>query len=147
MYVDGYISLANKNKAIKEKIKLNYQTADNILDDKLLINFILQETDKKIGSKNDYKFLIIKSSINKDWQEKGQKTSRYALPKELEFSLLSIESNTGLIRTMITSKNPSINEYNRVISSVRPLGSTFKIIPYAAALIEGIKLSLSLIHI
>jgi len=42
---------------------------------------------------------------------------------------------------MITSKNPSINEYNRVISSIRPLGSTFKIIPYAAALIEGIKLS------
>ena len=141
MYVDGYISLANKNKAIKEKIKLNYQTADNFLDDKLLINFIIQETDKKIGSKNDYKFLRIKSSINKDWQEKGQKISRYAGPKELEFGLLSIESNTGLIRAMITSKNPSINEYNRVISSVRPLGSTFKIIPYAAALIEGIKLS------
>ena len=140
MYVDGYISLANKNKAIKEKIKLNYQTADNFLDDKLLINFILQETDKRIGRKNDYKFLRIKSSINKDWQEKGQKISRYAGPKELEFALLSIESNTGLIRTMITSKNPSINEYNRVISSVRPLGSTFKIIPYAAALIEGIKL-------
>ncbi len=141
MYVDGYISLANKNEAIKEKIKLNYQTANNFLDDKLLINFILQETDKKIGSKNDYKFLRIKSSINKDWQEKGQKISRYAGPKELEFSLLSIESNTGLIKTMITSKNPSINEYNRVISSVRPLGSTFKIIPYAAAFIEGIKLS------
>jgi len=141
MYVDGYISLANKNKAIKEKIKLNYQKADNFLDDKLLINFILQETDKRIGSKNDYKFLRIKSSINKDWQEKGQKISRYAGPKELEFALLSIESNTGLIRTMITSKNPSMNEYNRVISSVRHLGSTFKIIPYAAALIEGIKLS------
>jgi len=141
MYVDGYISLANKNKAIKEKIKLNYQTADNFLDDKLLINFILQETDKRIGSNNDYKFLRIKSSINKDWQEKGQQISRYAGPKELEFALLSIESNTGLIRTMITSKHPSINEYNRVISSVRPLGSTFKIIPYTAALIEGIKLS------
>jgi penicillin-binding protein 1A len=141
MYVDGYISHTNKNKAIKEKIKLNYQTADNFLDDKLLINFILQETDKKIGSKNDYKFLRIKSSINKDWQEKGQKISRYAGPKELEFGLLSIESNTGLIRTMITSKNPAINEYNRVITSVRPLASTFKIIPYAAALIEGIKLS------
>ena len=140
MYVDGYISLANKNKAIKEKIKLNYQTADNFLDDKLLINFILQETDKKIGSKNDYKFLRIKSSINKDWQEKAQNVSRYAGPQELEFALLSMESNTGLIRTMITSKNPSINEYNRVIKSVRPLGSTFKIIPYAAALIDGVKL-------
>ncbi len=140
MYIDGYISLADKNKAIEEKINLNYQKAAKFLDDKLLINFILQETDKKIENKNDYKFLRIKSSINKDWQEKTQKISRYAGPKELEFALLSIESNTGLIRTMITSKNPSINEYNRVIKSVRPLGSTFKIIPYAAALIEGIKL-------
>ena len=135
MYLDGYISLVNKDKAIKEKINLNYQTSDNFLDDKLLINFILEETDRIIANKNDYKFLRIKSSINKNWQEKAQKISRYAGPKELEFALLSIESNTGLIRTMITSKNPSINEYNRVISSVRPLGSTFKIIP------------LSLIHI
>ncbi len=141
MYIDGYISLANKNKALHEKINLNYQKADNFLDDKLLINFILQETDKKIGSKNDYKFLRIKSSINKDWQEKAQKISRYAGPKEVEFALLSIESNTGLIRTMVTSKNPSINEYNRVVTSVRPLGSTFKIIPYAAALKKGIKLT------
>jgi len=141
MYVDGYISLANKNKAIKEKINLNYQTADNFLDDKLLINFILEETEKRIENKNDHKFLRIKSSIIKDWQEKAQKVSRYVGPKELEFALLSIESNTGLIRAMITSRNPSINEYNRVISSVRPLGSTFKIIPYAAALIEGIQLN------
>ncbi len=141
LYIDGYISLADKNKAIKEKINLNYQKASNFLDDQLLINFILQETDKKIENKNDYNFLRIKSSINKDWQEKAQKISKYAGPKEIEFALLSIESNTGLIRTMITSKNPSVNEYNRVIKSVRPLGSTFKIIPYSAALKEGIKLT------
>ncbi len=141
MYLDGYISLANKNKAFKEKISLNYQTSNNFFDDKLLINYILEETDKIIENKNDYKFLRIKSSINKDWQKKAQKISRYVGPKELEVALLSIESNTGLIRTMVTSKNPIINEYNRVISSVRPLGSTFKIIPYAAALIEGIKLN------
>jgi penicillin-binding protein 1A len=140
MFLDGYISLENKNKAIKEKINLNYQTPDNFLNDKLLINFILEETDKRIENKKDYKFLRIKSSINKDWQETGQKISSFVEPKEIEFALLSIESNTGLIRAMITSKNPSINEYNRVTSSVRPLGSTFKIIPYAAALIEGKKL-------
>ena len=122
MYLDGFISLAKKNKAIKERIILNYKTTDNFLDDKLLINFILEETDKRIENKNDYKFLRIKSSINKNWQEKAQSISRYAGPKELEFALISIESNTGKIRTMITSKNPSINEYNRVISSVRPLG-------------------------
>ncbi|WP_032513356.1 MULTISPECIES: transglycosylase domain-containing protein [Prochlorococcus] len=141
MYLDGYISLANKNEAIREKINLNYQTSDNFLNDKLLINFILEETEKRIKNKNDFKFLRIKSSINRTWQETAQTISRYVDPKEIEFSLLSIESNTGLIRTMVSSKNPSVNEFNRVTSSVRPLGSTFKIIPYAAAIIKGTKLS------
>ncbi|MDC2974592.1 transglycosylase domain-containing protein [Prochlorococcus sp. AH-736-K09] len=141
MYLDGYISLANKNKAIKEKINLNYQKPDNFLDDKLLINFILEETDKRIENKNNYKFLRIKSSINKDWQDTAQKISKYVGPNEIEFALLSIESNKGLIRAMVTSRNPLFNEYNRVTSSVRPLGSTFKIIPYAAAIIEGTKLT------
>ncbi len=141
MYLDGYISLTNKNKAIKEKINLNYQTADNSLNDKLLINFILDEAENRIKNKKDYKFLRIKSSINKDWQETAQKLSRYIEPKEIEFALLSIESNLGLIRSMVTSRNPLVNEYNRVTSSVRPLGSTFKIIPYTAALIEGTKLT------
>ena len=141
MYLDGYISLSNKNKAISEKINLNYQTGDNLLNDKLLINFILKETNNRIKNINDFNFLKIRSSINKDWQETAQKNSTFAGPKEIEFALLSIESKTGLIRAMITGKNPSVNEFNRVISSVRPLGSTFKIIPYAAALIEGTKLS------
>ena len=38
MFIDGYISLEDKNKAIQEKINLNYQTADNFLDDKLKID-------------------------------------------------------------------------------------------------------------
>jgi len=67
MYIDGYISLANKNNAMKEKINLNYQTADNFLDDKLLINFILEETDKRIENKNDYKFLRINKALSKGW--------------------------------------------------------------------------------
>ena len=141
MYLDGYISLIEKNKALNEKINLNYQTSENFFNDKLLINFILNETNNKIKNKKEYKFLRIKSSINKDWQEVGQKISESIKPNDIQLALLSIESNTGLIRTMITSKNPSFNEYDRVNSSIRPLGSTFKIIPYAAALIEGIKLT------
>ena len=141
MYIDGYISSADKQKAVNEKIILNYQTADNFLNDKLLINFILEETNNKIKYVKEYKFLRIKSSINKDWQETAQKISSSFKPTNIEVALLSIESNTGLIRAMITSKNPSLNEFNRVSKSVRPLSSTFKIIPYAAALKEGIKLS------
>ena len=141
MYIDGYISLDDKNKAISEKIKLNYQKNNRDLKDKLLVNFILKETNNQIQNKKKYKFLRIKSSINKNWQEIAQEISKSIEPNTIEIAFISIESNTGLIRTMITSKNPSENEFNRVTSAVRPLGSTFKIITYAAALIEGIKLS------
>ena len=137
MYVDGHISLAERDEALREKVKLN----NNDFNDKLLIDFILEEANNKIKNHKNYKFLRIKSSINKNWQEIGQQLSNTVRPNNIEIALVSIESNKGLIRTMITSKNPSINEFNRVTSAVRPLGSTFKIIPYAAALIEGIELS------
>ncbi|ABM71698.1 putative penicillin binding protein [Prochlorococcus marinus str. MIT 9515] len=141
MYLDGHISLGEKDSALQEKVKLNYQIDNKNLNDKLLVNYILEEANKIIKTHKKYKFLKIKSSINKNWQEIGQHISKYIGPNNIEIALVSIESNTGLIRTMITSKNPSINEFNRVTSAVRPLGSTFKIIPYAAALIEGRKLS------
>ena len=137
MYIDGYISLAERDEALKEKVKLN----NNDLKDQLLINFILKEANNKIKNHKNYKFLRIKSSINRNWQNIGQKLSKTVGPNNIEIALVSIESHKGLIRTMITSKNPSINEFNRVTSAVRPLGSTFKIIPYAAALQEGVKLS------
>jgi len=137
MYIDGYISLEERNEALKEKIKLNSQTNNIDLKDNLLINFILKETNSKIESKKKYNFLRINSSINRNWQEIGQQISKSIGPKDIQAALISIESNTGLIRAMITSKNPTINEFNRVTSAIRPLGSTFKIIPYAAALIDG----------
>ncbi len=141
MYIDGHISQNEKDEALKERVKLNYQKYNKDLKDKLLVNFILEEANKKIKNHKKYKFLRINSSIKKNWQEIGQQISKSIGPKNIEIALVSIESKTGLIRTMITSKNPSINEFNRVTSAIRPLGSTFKIIPYAAALMEGIKLS------
>ena len=141
MYKDGHITLENKEKALDEKIELNYQAKNKNLNDKLLINFIIEETNNKINNEKIYKSLKIKSSINKDWQESAQELSELIKPKDIEVALLSIESDTGLIKTMITGKNASFNEFNRVNSSIRPLGSTFKIIPYTAALIEGIKLA------
>ena len=141
MYIDGYISLDERNEALKEKVKLNYSINNKDSKDNLLVNFILKETNNKIKNHKKYKFLRIKSSINKDWQEIGQKISSSIGPNNIETALLSIESNSGLIRTMITGKKPTINEFNRVTSAIRPLSSTFKIIPYTAALKEGIKLN------
>jgi len=137
MHLGGYIDQNNYERALKEKIKV-MNKKNNV--DKLLINFILTETANKINTEKNYQIddhLIIKSSIDKEWQNKAQKLSQRLLPEGIEVGLISIESNTGLIKTLISGRYPEYNQFNRVTSAIRPLSSTFKIIPYCLALLEG----------
>jgi len=64
------------------------------------------------------------------WQKEAQKLASNIKPKDIEVALISIESNSGLIRAFVSGRSPLVNEFNRVIYAIRPLGSTFKIIPY-----------------
>jgi len=137
MYSEGYIDKTNYERALKEKIKVINKKNN---EDKLLINFILAESLNKINKEKNYQvddYLIINSSIEKDWQDKAQKLSQELLPKGIEVGLISIESDTGLIKTMISGRYPEYNEFNRATSAIRPLSSTFKIIPYCLAFLEG----------
>ena len=137
MYLEGYINERNYEKALKEKIKVINQKNQK---DKVLINYILNESLNKINSEINYQIddhLIINSSIEKEWQDKAQKLSQKLLPEGIEVGLISIESNTGLIKTMISGRYPEYNQFNRAVSAIRPLGSTFKIIPYCLAFLEG----------
>ena len=137
MYLGGHIDKANYERALKEKIKLINKKNN---EDKLLINFILTESVKKINAEVNYQiddFLIINTSIEKEWQDKAQKLSQELLPEGIEASLISIESDTGLIKTMISGRYPEYNQFNRATSAIRPLSSTFKIIPYSLAFLEG----------
>ncbi len=141
LYENGYINKTEFNQSIKEKIKLNQKLGTiNIQDDKLLINFILEEAGKKNQLNDNLKindYIIIQTSLFKSWQEEAQKIASNIPPKEIEIALISIESNSGLIRAFISGKNPIINRFNRVTNALRPLGSTFKIIPYIAVLSKG----------
>jgi len=87
---------------------------------------------------NNKEHLIIRTSINNEWQLKAQQLSKFLNFSETEIGLISIQSDSGLIRVMISGKNSELNEFNRVTSAIRPLGSTFKVIPYLLALQEGI---------
>jgi len=137
MYLEGYIDKSNYERALIEKIKVINKKNN---EDKVLLNFILDESanklNTKIGSQID-DHLIINSSINKEWQDKAQKLSQVLLPEEIELALISIESDTGLIRTIISGRYPEYNQFNRATSAIRPLSSTFKIIPYCLAFLEG----------
>ena len=137
MYLEGHIDKRNYETALLEKIKITNKK-NNV--DKLLINFILDESVNKIDKDKKYQIedhLIIHSSIKKEWQDKAQILSQEFLPEGFEMGLISIESNTGLIKSMVSGRYPEYNQFNRAISAKRPLSSTFKIIPYCLALIEG----------
>ena len=141
MLKENYISEHEFTKALNEEIKLNsIQNESSFLNDPVLINFILDETKQILNTykpKKDYKFIKIRSSLNLTWQKKAQNLSRLIKPKDLEIALVTIESNSGLIRTMISGKEPHLNTFNRAKSAIRPLSSTFKIISYMAAFEEG----------
>ena len=141
MFKEGYISEKDFNSAIKKEIKLgNINKELTFTNDEVLINFILNETNAIMRTKKvnrDYKHIKVKSSINLLWQNKAQNLAKSIKPDGLEIALVTIESNKGLIRTMISGKEPILNTFNRANSAIRPLSSTFKIIPYIAAFQEG----------
>ena len=138
MHEEEIISLDELAKALSEEI--NLINIIGRLNDNLLINFILAEANEIDLNNlllNNERHLIIKTSINKKWQLEGQKISGFLNSSDTDIGLISIESDTGLIRVMVTGKRSEINQFNRVTDAIRPLGSTFKIIPYIAALNDG----------
>tara|TARA_B100000614_G_scaffold42519_1_gene35416 strand:+ start:1264 stop:3045 length:1782 start_codon:yes stop_codon:yes gene_type:complete len=141
MFTEGYISLEDLNNALIEEIKLNNLQKESFpYNDLVLINFIVDETKKIINQKNinnNYNHIKIKSSLNSIWQTNAQNLAKSIKPRDLEIALLTIESNSGLIRTMISGRQPTINTFNRAKNAIRPLSSTFKIITYMAAFNEG----------
>ena len=141
LYKNGFINKTELYESTKEKIKLNQKSSEiNLEDDKLLINFILEEAIKKFKLNYDLKlddYIVIKSSLFMQWQKEAQKLASNIKPKDIEVALISIESNSGLIRAFVSGRSPLVNEFNRVINAIRPLGSTFKIIPYIGILSIG----------
>ena len=138
MHEEEIISLDELAKALSEEI--NLIDIRGRLNDNLLINFILAEANELDINNlvlNNERPLIIRTSINTKWQLEAQKISRLLNSSDTDIALISIESDTGLIRVMVTGKRSEINQFNRVTDAIRPLGSIFKIIPYIAALNDG----------
>tara|TARA_B100000029_G_scaffold31771_1_gene30270 strand:- start:351 stop:1493 length:1143 start_codon:yes stop_codon:yes gene_type:complete len=83
--------------------------------------------------------LKIQTSLNLTWQTNAQHIIREKTPKELQGAIVSIQPSSGLIRVLVGGKNFEATQFNRATQALRSPGSTFKIFPYAAAIIEGFK--------
>ena len=81
----------------------------------------------------------VRTSLNLDWQKKGQEVIRANAPFDTEGAMVSIEPGNGLVRVMVGGKDFSTSQFNRTILALRSPGSTFKLFPYAAAIDRGLK--------
>ena len=81
----------------------------------------------------------VRTSLNLDWQKKGQDVIRANAPFDTEGAMVSIDPGNGLVRVMVGGKDFSTSQFNRTILALRSPGSTFKLFPYAAAIDRGLK--------
>jgi len=92
---------------------------------------------------NDHKDLIIKTTLNPDFQKEAHKSLTAVLDKQgksrrvADGAVLLIDNRTGAIRTMVGGKDYDPNFFNRAIQAQRQPGSSFKVFVYAVALEQG----------
>lgn len=87
---------------------------------------------------------IIQTTISRPAQETAQKlfTAQFeqlkkTLPPSVDGSLLSMDSHTGAIRALIGGYNFGISKFDRALIARRQMGSVFKPLIYATALMQG----------
>lgn len=101
--------------------------------------------EERFGKKKLYTGgLKIQTTLNRSMQETAQKVFKEQSLKlqerfaaHLEGALVCIEGSTGAIKALVGGTNFSTSQFNRALSAKRQLGSTFKPLIYAQALIRG----------
>ncbi len=146
MYIMKTISKEQYEKALKEPIKLNKRAGlsrTNIAP--YFIDYVLKELEElgldeteishggyKITTTLDYDAQIAANKAVAD----GMKAWRLTKAKN-QAALFSFSPMTGAIIAYIGGKDYTQSQYDRVTQAVRPPGSSFKPIVYAAALKKG----------
>lgn len=92
--------------------------------------------------------LVIKTTINQNIQKTAQnmytshlKNIRKKYAPEAQAGLVTIDTKTGALKALIGGLDFSVSQFNRVTQARRQIGSTFKTLIYATALIQGIRFS------
>ena len=121
-------------KDIKLNVKRENETVDNYFYDAILAN---------IPNKYSYKISSIKTSLNPLFQicandainkNLNKIKSTYSYLKNIEASLVTLDSKTGLILSYIGGKDYKLSQFDRVRLSKRQIGSLIKPFIYLAAL-------------
>ncbi|HLB62224.1 MAG TPA: transglycosylase domain-containing protein [Actinomycetota bacterium] len=84
--------------------------------------------------------LRVYTTLKPDWQRFGERAVRHGItgPEGLDASLVSVETSTGAIRTMVSGRDYKHDKEDLVWRGRRQVGSAFKPITLVAAFKEGI---------
>ncbi len=146
MYIMKTISKKQYEKAIKEKIVLNrHSNQSNTNVAPYFIDYVLKELetlgfDETEISQGGYKIM---TTLDYDAQVAANDAINKTLaawnlkkPKQ-NAALFSFSPTTGAIIAYCGGKNYSQSQYDRITQAVRPPGSAFKPVVYAAAVQKG----------
>lgn len=144
MFKLGFISKDNLNKNIETELYVK----DKFLGDPVLLyiqEWIRSWVEKECGKDSLYtKGLKIKTTINMDQQRSATKIFRSklkdirsTLDDKLNGGMVSIESSTGKIKSLIGGFDFNESQFNRVLQAKRQIGSSFKPFLYASAVESG----------
>ncbi|MAH58864.1 MAG: carboxypeptidase [Synechococcus sp. ARS1019] len=141
MVQSGFINKSEALNAKKKPLKLRPSTPKYFNSSApYFTTWIAQELPKLLTPDQlEVGGIQIKTSLNLDWQRKGQEAIRANAPFNTEGAMVSIEPSTGLVRVMVGGKDFSESQFNRAMLALRSPGSTFKLFPYAAAIKQGMK--------
>nr|MBA2307216.1 transglycosylase domain-containing protein [Candidatus Dependentiae bacterium] len=101
--------------------------------------------EKLVGKRKLYTGgLRIQTTLNRAMQKAAEASFNTHLAllnkkynSSLEGALLSLEGSTGAIKALVGGNSFQLSQFNRALQSRRQMGSTFKPLLYAQALLEG----------
>ncbi|MCE5264799.1 MAG: PBP1A family penicillin-binding protein [Deltaproteobacteria bacterium] len=147
MFEDGYISEAEKSRALSTQVKLrSIKPKDKIAP--YFIENIRRYIQEKYGSDVLYKEgLEVYTTLNIQMQKAARDAVEQGLkemeerekyePGKVQGALLAMEAKTGAIRAMVGGRDFQRSEFNRATQSRRQPGSAFKPLIYTAAFDKG----------
>ncbi|VWL85651.1 transglycosylase domain-containing protein [Oceanivirga miroungae] len=155
MYDGKFISEADYNKSKLEEIDFvtskkleEIKEASEISNSNIapeITSIVLSEMKRILGIKDDeenelFSGYKVYSTIDIDMQKAAYNAFRdddnLNKIKELEASLISIDSNNGFIKAIVGGKNNNKGDFNRALQANRQVGSNFKPVVYLTALDE-----------
>ena len=140
----GYITDAEYQKAVAEKIVIVKSSRRNNFKAKHFVSYVINQLKDRYGEELVYKGgLRVYTTLNYDMQQAGEDAlergvKRYGRAHRLsQGALAAIDVNTGYIKTMVGSATPD-SDFNRCVQgNGRQPGSLFKAFVYTAAIAKG----------